>query len=67
MGKSGLREYLADSLKAQEINYVELKEIFDDFKLSEPEKTLFFPLDNHWNQNGHELLADHFASFYENR
>ena len=65
--KSGLREYLAGSLMTKGINYIELKGIFDDFKLSEPEKTLFFPLDNHWNQNGHELLANHFASFYENR
>ena len=62
--KSGLREYLADSLMTQGINYVELKGIFDDFKSSEPEKTLFFPIDSHWNQNGHELLANHFASYY---
>lgn len=67
MEKSGLREYLADSLKAQGINYVELKEIFDDFKLSEPEKTLFFPIDSHWNQNAHGLLANYFASYYKNR
>jgi len=65
----GIRTYIENYAISKNITYIEIIHVMKRFKNKYPNSKLFFPMDGHWTEVSHKLLAEYlyFQSSYFNK
>lgn len=61
--KSGLQSATEQMCKARGIEFINLYEQFLTFKVVRPDSVLYLPVDGHWTERGHELVAKSVSKY----
>ena len=61
---AGLQRFLQTRLASDCVEWLDLQRGFDAAKASAPEVKLYFPVDGHWNAEGHAVAARILADDY---
>lgn len=65
LSQEGIEKYLQEFLKQANIPFIDIRSAFEKYKRLNPHKALFFPLDGHWNEEGHSVVFDVLRKHYE--
>ena len=64
--KIGIELFLKKFLEENKIEFIDLTDKFIDYKKINSKVKLYYAMDGHWNENGHNLIYEILTNYYEN-